>query len=631
MDEDFVFKVSLVLLCFSLLLSIIVLFLIFWLAKIHHQVDSISNAWSVYCRLTPNQKKATTTENQPEDQDTCSPLPLVFFNQQAAGSDTVNSWKHINRAFAYASVRSDVDSPLPKTEETHVASQVEDNKPDEDCKTQKEIVQISDVPATSYLQIVDNHSSIVAISTNECPAKDVKHGIRKIHVSVSSADEDDNYTKPLKDCTQVELETMRFVNEEDFVSCSKNQANGQHISFNINNHSGVTEGSDTDKSESTVWMEENREESPEFCNELHNLTSTECDEQNNEKSSQEMETENKADGRIMDGTKLPNENDHGYVAVFHSDESLALPEDSKKAMPCPGGESERVTYTKTRPKGKRRRKKKSFTDGIHSDGKNGSETRKGGTEMQKGVVPLDDVNEDKSGFLSTQSVEQMEKTGLGSAIDFQQTQQHSGEKVKGSGYSDYEESNDSGYQIVVKNVGTNVSLPHQYHAASISESDGKVKPEDGKQEKYNDDYATNECATERNGSSGIVSQLRDLFEMKLLTDSAHSVDRESKITVEAGTTESFSKDGYISVMQENVVPEKYAVEEYCSTATDLEDRQSTAEQIYSHVDDKNDDLYCEIPSAAQPGLIYVNHDDNQNVGDGYSDEFAIYSNNAIDV
>lgn len=425
MDEDFIFNVSLVLLCFSLLLSIIVLFLIFWLAKIHHQVDSISNAWSVYCRLTPNQKKATTTENQPEDQDTCSPLPLVFFNQQAAGSDTVNSWKHINRAFAYASVRSDVDSPLPKTEETHVASQVEDNKPDEDCKTQKEIVQISDVPATSYLQIVDNHSSIVAISTNECPAKDVKHGIRKIHVSVSSADEDDNYTKPLEDCTQVELETMRFVNEEDFVSCSKNQANGQHISFNINNHSGVTEGSDTDKSESTVWMEENREESPEFCNELHNLTNTECDEQNNEKSSQEMETENKADGRIMDGTKLPNENDHGYVAVFHSDESLALPEDSKKAMPCPGGESERVTCTKTRPKGKRRRKKKSFTDGINSDGKNGSETRKGGTEMQKEVVLLDDVNEDKSGFLSTQSVVQMEKTGLGSAIDFQQTQQHS--------------------------------------------------------------------------------------------------------------------------------------------------------------------------------------------------------------
>ena len=627
MDEDFVFKVSLVLLCFSLLLSIIVLFLIFWLAKIHHQVDSISKAWSVYCRLTPNQKTPTTTENQPEDQDTFSPLPLVFFNQEAAGSDAVDSWKHINRAFAYASVRSDVDRPVPKTEETHVASQVEDNKPAEDSKTQEEIVQISDVPATSYLQIVGNHSSIVAISTNECPAKNVKHGIRKIHVSVSSVDEDDNYTKPLKDCTQVELETMRFVNEEDSVSCSKNQANGQHISFKTNDHSGATEGSDTGKSESTVWIEENREESPEFYNELHNLTSTECDEQNNEKSSQEMATENKADGRILDGTKLPNENDHGYVA----DISPALPEDSKKAMPCPGRESERATYTKTRSKGKRRRKKKSFTDGIHSDGKNGSETQKGGAEIQKGVVPLDGVNEDKSGFLSTQSVEQMEKTGLSSASDFQQTQQHCGEKVKSSGYSDYEESNDSGYQIVVKNVGTNVSLSHEYHAASTSESDGKINPEDEKQEKYNDDYATSECATERNGSSGIVSQLRDLFEMKLLTDSAHSVHRVSKITLEAGATESFSKDAYISVMQENEVPEKNADEEYYSTATDLEDRQSTAEQIYSHVDGENDDVYCEIPSAAQPGLIYVNHDDNQYVGDGYSEEFAIYSNNAIDV
>ena len=622
------FQVSLVLLCFSLLLSIIVLFLIFWLGKIHHQVDSISKGWSVYCRLTPNQKTPTTTENHPEDQDTCSPLPLVFFNQQAAGSDIVTSWKHINRAFAYASVRSDVDRPPPKTEETDAVLQVGDNKSDDDSKTQEGTVGGSDVPVASYLQIVGNHSPIVGFSISEFPAKDVKHD-KRFHISVSNADDDDNYNEPLEDCAQAEFETMRLVDEEylvhgeDLKICSQNEANEEHIILKKNDHSEATEGSDTGKSESVVWIEENTEESPEFCNELHNLTNTKSDEQGNGQCSQEMETDNKTNGRVMDGAKLPNENDHGDAAVFRSDES---PVDRKKEIPCPGGESERVISTKTRPKGKRRRKKKSVADGIHSDGKNGSET-------QKGVAPLDNVNEDKSGFVSTQCVEQMDKTGRSSATDVRQTQQYSGEQVKSRGYSGYDEQNNSGYQIVnhvdqfvVNNVGTKVPLTHEYHAESTPESDGKVKPEDRTQEKHNDEYATNEDATERNGSSGIVSQLRDLLKRKSLTDSAHSVDRENKITVKADATESFNKYGYLTVVRENEVHKKYAGEECSSTTTDLEDRQSTAEQSYSLVGDGNDDLYCEISAAAQPGVIYVNHDNNEYVRDGFSDKVPIYAN-----
>lgn len=625
MEEDFVFRISLVLLCISLLLSMIVLFLIVRLAKIHHQVDSISKGWSVYCRLTPNQKTPTTTQNQPEAQDTCSPLPLVFSNQQAAGSGIVNSWKHINRAFAYASVRSDVDRPRPKTEETDFVLHVEDNKSDDDSKTEEQTVRISDVPVASYLQIIGNSSSIVAISTSECPIKDVKQDKRRIHISVSSADDDDdNYPEPLEDCAQAELETMPLVDEEDLGSedlkiCSKNEANEQHISLKKNDISEATKASGTVKSKSLVSIEENREKSADFFIELHNVTNTKFHEQYNGKSSQEMETENKVNDRVMDGTKLPNENEHGYVAVTHSDESLALSEDSKKAMSCIGDESERVISTKTRPKGKRRRKKKSVTDGIHFDGKNGSET-------QKEVAQVDNnINEDKSG----KCVEQMGKTWLSSATDFQQTQQHAGEKVKNSAFSDNDEYQIVSYvnRFVVNNVGTNVPLTEEYHDRSVSESaDGKMKPEDGKQEKCKDDHATNEDATESNGSSGIVSQLRDLLKRKSLTDSANCVDRENKITMEPDATESFSKENYLTVVQESEVHEKYAGEENYSTATDLDDPHCTAEQIYSNVDDGNDDLYCEIPAPAQPGVIYVNHDDNQYVGDEFSDKVPIYAN-----
>ena len=569
-----------------------------------------------------------TAENQPENQDTCSPLPLVFFNQQAAGSDFVNSWKHINRTFAYASVRSDVYRTHPKTEEADVMLQVEDNNSDDASKTQEESDGISDVPVASYLQIVGNSSPIVAISTSEFPIKNAKQDKRRIHISVSSADDDNDNDNYIEDCVQAELETMRLVHEEDLVSedlkiCSKNRANEQHISLKKNDNSEATKGSDTGKSESVVSIEENNVESAEFSIELHNVTNTKFDEQCNGKPSQEMETGNKANGRVVDNTKLPNENDHGYDAVTHSDESLASSAEArKKAMPCPGGETERVISTKTRPKGKRRRKKKSVTDGIHSDGKNGSET-------QKEVVPLEKVNEaDKSGFSSTHCVEQMSKTGRNSATDFQQTQQHSGEEVKRGAYSENDDNRIVSYvdEFVVNYVGTNVTVTQEYHGRSASEGDGKMKPEDGKQEKYKDVYATNEDASERNGSSGIVSQLRDLLKRKSLTDSAHSVDNENVITMEADATKTFSKDNYLTVVQQNEVHEKYAGDEYYSAATDLEDPQNTAEQIYSHVDDGDDDLYCEIPAAAKPSVMNVNHDDNQYVGDGFSGKVPIYAN-----
>ncbi|KAJ7393595.1 hypothetical protein OS493_006580 [Desmophyllum pertusum] len=101
MDEDFVYKVSVVLLCFLCLLWVLVMFLIFWLGKIHHRVDSISKGWNAYCILASHEP-------------------------QAVDSETNSDWKHMNRAFAYGPNHSDEDEPCPNLEETASVSQGED-------------------------------------------------------------------------------------------------------------------------------------------------------------------------------------------------------------------------------------------------------------------------------------------------------------------------------------------------------------------------------------------------------------------------------------------------------------------------------------------------------------------------
>lgn len=53
-------------------------------------------------------------------------------------------------------------------------------------------------------------------------------------------------------------------------------------------------------------------------------------------------------------------------------------------------------------------------------------------------------------------------------------------------------------------MGINVVFSEEYYDWSVLESDGKMKLEDGKKEKYNDDCVISEDVIEGNGLFGIV-------------------------------------------------------------------------------------------------------------------------------
>lgn len=560
MDEDFVFKVSLVLFSLALLLWIIVLLLIFWLGKIHHRVDSISKGWSVYCRLASLEEPPVNKDGQLESLS--SPLPLVIFNQQAVYSNNANSWRNaVNRAFAYASVRSDVVAPRSSADDTASALQGEDKTSVGGAKTQEQTVP--DVPVTSYLQIIDHNPTTVAVSSSEYPAKDAKKDKKRIYISVSSVDDDvDKNMEQFEDSTQMELKPLRLNDVEGLASDEnadvsfKSEANTQQSSSKANDISEAEKTPEVDKRECVVLMEGRREQAASVSAVQLNVTSSQSDEQQNKQESQEVVKNNaNANSEIVDGEKQPSQYNH---LVSSLEKSPALSEANGKAIPRHGSESEHSIPIEIRQKAKVRRKKKKRTGGTHSDGTNKDERHKS---------PLDNVTEEKSGYLLTQDVEQLEKTGSNGVPHFQQTQQTSGEQFKSGGVS---------------------------------------KNEDQTEE------------TGRNGSSSIVLQLRNLLQKKF-DDSAQCVVREVKST-----------DGHEKAAQENEAREKYAVRENDAKTTDLDQGHgTTTKQIYANVDDGNDDLYCEIPAFVQRDVIYANRDNSQNVGNDFSHNCPIYAN--IDV
>lgn len=559
MDEDFIFKVPLVLFCLALLLWIIVLLLIFWLGKIHQQVDSISKGWSIYCKLASCEESPVTKDHQPECLS--SPLPLVFFNQQAAYSNNANFWRDVNRAFAYASVRSDVVARRSSADDTASALPGEDKISVDGAKTQEQT--IPDVPVASYLQIIDHNPTIVAVSSSEHPAKDAKGDKRRIYISVSSVDDDaDNNMEHFKDSAQIELKSLRLNDAEGLASDEnasisfKSEANTQQSSSKANDISEAEKTPEVDKPECVVLMEGRREPEASVSAVQLNVISSQSDEQKNKQESSEVEKNKaKANSEIVDGEKQPSQYDH---VVSSPQKSPALSETTGKAISRHGSESEQFIPIEIQPKGKVRRKKKKRTSGTHSDATNKAEGHKS---------PLNNVTEEKSGYLFTQDVEQLEKTGSNGVSHFQQTQQTAVEQFKSAGVSKNE-------------------------------------------------YETEE--TGRNGSSSIVLQLRNLLEQKF-NDPARCVVREIKST-----------DGREKAAQENEAREKYVVKVNDAKTTDLDQGHgTTTEQIYANVDNSNDDLYCEIPAFVQPDVIYANQYNSQNVGNDYSPNCPIYAN--IDV
>lgn len=105
-NEDFVFILSVVLLCLLFFQWIFVAFLFLWLRKIHLQATQAYKERNIFSKLNfAGLKQTATVENMTKGKSTYS-IPLVISNKRAtsenADTDKSPNWKNIDRTFAYA-------------------------------------------------------------------------------------------------------------------------------------------------------------------------------------------------------------------------------------------------------------------------------------------------------------------------------------------------------------------------------------------------------------------------------------------------------------------------------------------------------------------------------------------------
>lgn len=540
-DEDFVFQVSLVLLCFFSSLLLLILFLIVWLGKIQHRVASISK-------------------------NTCS-LPLVISNKKApADSNKRNSCNHFTGAVAYGPLGFDGDEPRSDLQETSFVSSVtqgEDGKSDHDSNTQEKTIS-SDIEDAAYHQNVDD-SSTTQHSSCDHPERYVTNGkLRRMYMSLKST-KDNIYSKPCVDLSRVE-----FGQGE----CS---ADG-----------GVTEMN--------------------------------CDERQRGKDSQE---------RQKDST---NEDDHGYLLVIHSNKATGLSDGAENEAPPHEDESLYLIPMETESKEKRAE--------THSDGRVKADDV---SEKDARVSSLDNLEEDKYGYLSSQHVGKLTTFGHNVVSDFQQT--HPGEKIKRNGISKSADEDGYGYLLVqhVEDVaangdkaGTNIPVCLS-QAGGIPESGGPVDPSYEDENSY--DYITaREVKDWSRSPDSDASKLQKNYATGRAEPGAESATEESHdyLTVvherEENNSNNKVEPGALSTTEDchdylTVIHERAnEVED-----TDSEDSQlttgqeNTTDQIYADINDNNNNYNA----GAHSEVIYVNQEIVPNVGAGvdYPDDVPLYANN----
>lgn len=100
-NEDFVFQLSVLLLCLLFTQWIFVALLFIWLRKICQRADQVYKEWNVYSKLNLDVKQ-TGTESSTEAKNTYS-IPLVIANRRAVNSETKKAptLLKIDRTFAY--------------------------------------------------------------------------------------------------------------------------------------------------------------------------------------------------------------------------------------------------------------------------------------------------------------------------------------------------------------------------------------------------------------------------------------------------------------------------------------------------------------------------------------------------
>ncbi|XP_020626332.1 uncharacterized protein LOC110063674 [Orbicella faveolata] len=259
-DEQVLFKASLVLLCFLSLLLILISILIVWLRKIQRQIIG----------LTKN---------------TCS-LPLVI---SAANFEETNSWKNLVGSAAYGPSSSDGDGPrsdLPQ--ETSFDSSLapgNDEKPVHGSNT-KEGSIASDKNNGTNVQNVDD-SLGAHHSTSNDSEQNIKGGkLKKDYMSLKCA-KDHTYAKPDADSSRVESkmgcderQNGKALNEEENDD-SHEDNHGYLVVIHSDKSSALSEGTENesppheDESSYLIPIESKMEENGHHKMESKNETESE--------------------------------------------------------------------------------------------------------------------------------------------------------------------------------------------------------------------------------------------------------------------------------------------------------------------------------------------------------------------
>lgn len=364
-----------------------------------------------------------------------------------------------------------------------------------------------------------------------------------------------------------------------------------------------------------------------------------------ESSSDGDVTETKDDGRqrgkpAQEGQKdSTNEDDHGYLVVIHSDKSTELPAGAENETPPREDESLYHIPMETESEEKRHQNEKKGAE-THSDGK----VKKDYVSKTDGrESPLDNLEEDKYGYLSSQHVGTLTTFGHNVVSDFQQT--HPGEKMARNGIPKSADEDGFGYLLVQHvedaaanddNAGTNI-LVYRSQAGGIPESGGPVDPSYEDENSY--DYITaREVKDWSRSPDSDVSKFQKNYATGRAEPGAESSTEEnhdyltvvherkennSNNKVEPGT-DSSTEDyhDYLTVIHEraNEVEDTDSKDSQLTT-----EQENTTDQIYADINDNNNNYNA----GAHSEVIYVNQEIVPNVGAsvGYPDDVPLYANN----
>ena len=242
-NADFIFKVSVILLCFLSLLLFFVLLLVLWLRKIQKRVDRVCKEWIVYSKVAVD-IIPPEAENLPEMKNGFS-FPLVISNKRAVNCETTKSWENINRTFAYAQAHHEEDEGQPDLEGMPVA-QGEDQTSEVDGSTSREAALPKVPKDTPCVKIAEDSPSVLFLS-GEYP--DEKHGDRRIFTTLHghAVCEEPTPAKKEYSLVLIDADNTSPENKEDSLSKENNILETEEKSFD-EKHSAHSQAVFMDKS-----------------------------------------------------------------------------------------------------------------------------------------------------------------------------------------------------------------------------------------------------------------------------------------------------------------------------------------------------------------------------------------------